>query len=379
MVQKDLYEILGISKNANEAEIKKAYRTLARKYHPDVNKEANATDKFKEVQQAYDILSNPQKKSQYDQFGITDDSAQGFGQGGFGGGFSGFSGFSGGFGDLDDIIDSFFSGSRRGGSRQHESHEHRGEDLRYDLELSLEEVAKGLKKEINIFHMEKCQKCKGSGAQPGSTKTTCNTCQGHGQVKTVQRTFLGSFSQVTTCPECHGQGQVIKTPCNACRGSGVSKAQKKINVTIPAGVDTDTRLRVAQEGNAGMGGGPTGDLYVFITVKPHRYFKRHENDLHLEIALPFSQLTLGTEIEIPTIDGSAILKIPAGTESNTTFRFKEKGIPFLRGHGSGDQLIHVKATTAKNLSSKEKALLEEFAELRKENKKPSSMYDYVVK
>lgn len=378
MSKKDLYETLGISRNASEAEIKKAYRTLARKYHPDVNKEANATDKFKEVQQAYDILSNPQKKAQYDQFGITDDSAsQGFSGSGFGGGFSGFSGFE----NLDDIIDSFFGnvgGSRRS-SRHQQSYEHRGEDLRYDLELSLEEATKGLKKEINIYHLEKCQKCKGSGAEAGTSKTTCHTCQGQGQVKTVQRTFLGSFSQVTTCPECRGSGQVIKTPCSTCKGTGVSKTQKKIDITIPAGVDTETRLRVAGEGNAGQGGGPAGDLYVFITIKPHRYFKRHENDLYLEIALPFSQLTLGTEIEIPTIDGSAILKIPAGTEANTTFRFKGKGIPYLRGIGSGDQLIHVKASVPKNLSTKEKTLLQEFAELRRDNKKPTSIYDYVVK
>jgi len=376
-MSKDLYGVLGIDKSASDADIKKAYRNLARKYHPDVNKESGAETKFKEVQSAYDILSNPQKKAQFDQYGVTDDSAsQGFG------GFSGFNGFGGGggFGDLDDIIDSFFNGvggRRSSGQGRRQQHAERGDDLRYDLEITLEDAVLGVKKDINIYHLEACSSCKGQGAQSSSDKITCPQCNGVGQVKTVQRTLLGSFSQVTVCPACHGQGHIIKNPCHSCKGAGTSKVQKRIDVTIPAGVDTDTRLRVSGEGNSGPNGGPSGDLYVFITVKSHKYFKRHEQDLILELELPFSQLALGTEIEVPTINGSAMLKIPSGTQTNTTFRFKGKGIPSLRGYGNGDQHIIVKGTVPRSLSSREKDLLEEFSRLRQDNRKASSLYEFV--
>lgn len=374
-MSKDLYEVLGINKTASDVEIKKAYRNLARKYHPDVNKETGAVDKFKEVQKAYDVLSDSQKRANYDQFGVTDDQASGFG----GHGGAGFHGGQG-FGDLEDIIDSFFGGFGGGGRRssgRRQSAAQRGDDLRYDLELTLEEVVKGISKEIGIYHLENCTKCKGSGAEAGTSKTTCPHCNGAGQVQTVQRTILGSFSQVTMCPHCQGNGQIIKNPCSACRGTGLAKAQKKISVTVPAGVDTDTRLRVSGEGNAGQNNGPAGDLYVFITVKPHQYFKRVDHDLHIEIELPFTQLALGTEVEVPTINGSALLKIPAGTQSGTTFRLKGKGIPALRGYGSGDQLVVVKVAIPKTLSSREKALLQELAEVRGDGKKPASIYDYV--
>jgi molecular chaperone DnaJ len=370
-MSKDLYAVLGVSKSATAEEIKKAYRTLARKYHPDVNKEAGAEEKFKEIQKAYDILSDSNKKAQYDQFGVTDDQPGG-GFGGFGGG--GFEGFSAeGF---EDIFDSFFGGGRRTAKRPQGPRQ--GEDLRYDLEITLEEAAKGLKKEIEIFHLEHCGTCKGSGAKAGTTKTECSHCKGSGQVRTVQRTMLGSFSQVTPCHHCEGSGQVIKDPCSNCHGKGLEKKRKKIQIDIPAGVDAGTRLRVSREGNCGENAGPPGDLYVFLSVKQHPYFQRDQDDIYIELDLSFAQAILGAELEVPTLEGKAMLRIPEGTQPNTILRLKGKGIPHLRGMGKGDQHVRINVTLPKNLSSKEKELVEAFQNLQKE-KTESNIFEKVKK
>lgn len=348
----DLYAILELSKGASDAEIKKAYKTLARKYHPDVNKDPGAEAKFKEVQKAYSILSDSQKKANYDQFGVTDDSPGG-GQGGFGG-FGGFE--TGGF---DDIFDAFFGGQQ--GRRQ--SGPSRGDDLRYDLEITLEEVAEGVKKEIDIFHLDSCSTCHGSGSRSGK-KTTCSTCNGTGQIKKIQRTFIGSVSQVVTCHACRGKGTVVSDPCNTCSGQGLEKRKKTVSVSIPKGVESGVKLRVSGEGNKGANGGPAGDLYVFISVKDHAYFMRDEDNIVIEVSVPFTDLVLGTEIEVPVLNGKAMLKVPAGTQTNTTFRLKGKGIPHLRGYGQGDQFVKVIAQLPKTLTSKEKKLFEELAKLQ---------------
>ncbi len=348
----DLYKVLGVDRNASEAEIKKAYRQLARQYHPDVNKDPGAEAKFKEIQKAYGILSDAQKKANYDQFGVTDDQP----------GASGFGGFSAE--SMEDIFDTFFGGSgRRPGGAQRQG-PRQGEDLRYDLELNLEDVAKGVAKELDIFHLEHCGTCSGSGSKAGSSKVTCSQCKGSGQIRTVQRTMLGNFSQVTTCHSCGGSGQVIKDPCPSCFGKGLEKKKKRIRVDVPAGVETGNKLRVSREGNYGENGGPAGDLYVFISVKEHDYFERHDHDIYLEIEVPFTQLILGTDVEIPTVDGHAMLKIPEGTQPSTILRLKGKGIPNLRGFGRGDQHVKVLATFPQKLSSKEKTLVEELAVLQ---------------
>lgn len=362
----DIYAILELNKNATEAEIKKAYRRLARQYHPDVNKEAGAEDKFKQIQKAYSILSDPKKKAQYDQFGVTDDSP-----GGMGGG-AGFDGFSSGF---EDIFDAFFGGG--GGRSSSRRGPRRGDDLRYDLELTLEEVATGVTKDIHIFHLESCGTCSGSGRKPGTSKSACSHCHGTGQLKTVQRTLLGAFQQVVPCSYCHGTGETVTNPCGTCRGTGSEKKRKTLQVDVPAGVDRGTKLRVSGEGNFGEPGGQSGDLYVFISVKEHAYFHRDGDDVHLEIQLPFAKVALGTEVEVLTLHGKAMLKIPEGTQPDTVFKLRGKGIPRLRGGGSGDQLVHVKVKVPTQLSSKEKTLIEELANLRGETEKDKGFLDYV--
>jgi len=372
----DLYAVLGVTKGASADEIKKAYRTQARKYHPDVNKDAGAEAKFKEIQKAYGVLSDSHKKAQYDQFGVADDSPGGQGFGG-GAGFEGFGAES-----FEDIFDVFFGGGRRGkssgGGSAGQSGPRRGEDLRYDLELTLEQVAKGLSEKIEIFHLEICTTCSGSGAKSKSGKSTCTFCKGSGQVRTVQRTMLGNFSQVSPCHHCEGSGQVIKDPCNKCHGKGLEKKRKEIKVDIPAGVDRGTRLRVSGEGNHGEGGGPAGDLYVFIEIKNHRYFHREGNDIAIEIEVPYLQMILGAEVEVPTLEGKALLKIPAGTQSHTTLRLKGKGIPNLRGFGNGDLYVKVIAILPKSLTSKEKELLESLSGLQKPTKS-NNLFDCVRK
>lgn len=365
MAKRDYYEVLGVDKNATDDEIKKAFRKLARKYHPDVNKDdKNAAEKFKEIGEAYEVLRDPDKRARYDQFGHA-----GFGQEGFDAGdfdFGNFSGFGGGI--FDDIFDMFgggFGQTRRRGPV-------RGADLRYDMEITLEEAAFGVEKDIEIFRMEECTKCHGTGAKSGTKPKTCPTCQGSGQVRKVQNLGPMQFTNVTTCGNCGGSGKIVEQPCEKCHGSGQSKVSRKINVKIPAGVDTGSRLRMSGEGEAGELGGPPGDLYIIIRVKPHKLFIRQGDDLIYEAPISFVQATLGDEIEIPTLEEKVKLKIPEGTQPGARFRLKSKGIQHLKGYGKGDLHVRVKVVIPKNLNDKQRELLSKFAELSGENIKSTS-------
>ncbi len=356
---KDYYEILGIPRNASPDEIKRGYRRLARQYHPDVNKSPGTEEKFKEINEAYQVLSDPQKRAQYDQFGRVGPEFRGFEGFDFGDLFG--RGFEG-FGDFGDLFESFFGRprARRGGR------EERGDDIRYDLKIPLEVVASGGEKEIEIVHLIACEKCRGSGVKPGTTPIRCSTCNGAGQVSRVQRTPFGSFSQITTCPTCRGVGEVIPSPCDTCRGSGRVKGSHKIKIKIPHGIESGYRLRIPEAGNAGIKGGPPGDLYVFIEVMPHPVFEREESDLHLRKIITFVQATLGGEIEIETLKGVAKLKIPPGTQGNTVFRLKGEGLPHLHGRGTGDLYTHIEVETPTNLTAEQIDLLKKFGKLRGE-------------
>lgn len=350
---KDLYNVLGIEKGANEQEIKRAYRRLAREYHPDVNKSSGADEKFKEVQSAYDVLSDPKKRARYDQFGVTDDQAGGFGGGGFGGfeGFSGGAGFEDAFGD---IFESFFGGSRGGGRS---SGQKAGEDLRYDLTISLEEAAKGFKKNIELFYLD---------IKKGSTRS-CPQCNGIGYVEVVQRTILGSISQRGACPTCHGTGGIER-----------EKKKKNIDIKIPAGVETGMKLRISGEGNAGIDGGPRGDLFVVITVSEHNVFHREGNDLILEVPVPLSQVVLGAVLRVPTLEGKTDLKVPAGTQAGTRFRLKGKGIKNIKGFGHGDMYVIVNVDIPRSLSKDEKECFEKISKIRGDEKRLASVLDALV-
>lgn len=358
MSKRDYYDVLGVSKDATADEMKKAYRSLARKYHPDANPDnKEAEEKFKEIAEAYEVLSDPNKKANYDNFGHAGANGQGFD------GFSGFGGFEGtDFGGLGDIFDMFFGG----GGRRRQGPE-KGNDLRVDLEVTFEEAAFGLEKDIKVPRTEDCGTCGGSGAAPGTKPQTCSACSGAGQVQFAQNTPFGRIVQTKACDQCRGKGKIVDKPCATCHGSGKVRKTKKINVKIPAGVDNGTRVRMAGEGESGTMGGPRGDLYVYIHVKPHKIFRREGNDVVMEIPLSFSQAALGDEIDIDTLDGKAKLKIPEGTQSGTVFRLRGKGIVDLHGYGRGDQMVHVKVLTPTKLTEKQKALLKEFANLNNEN------------
>lgn len=349
--------MLGVGRNATEDEIKKAFRKLARTYHPDVNPgDPNAEAKFKEINEAYEVLSDPEKRARYDQFGHAEDHP-GFG----GGGFGDFGGF-GGFGD---IFDMFFGRESEGRAARYGPE--RGADLRYDLEISLEEAAFGLEEDIELTRMDSCPECRGTGAKPGTEPVTCPTCHGKGQVGHRQTTAFGMFTSLTTCPRCRGEGRIIESPCVNCQGRGRVRGRHKIRVKIPPGVDTGTRVRVGGEGESGLRGGGPGDLYVFIRVKPHPAFERVGNDIVCEMPISFVQAALGDEIEVPTLDGSAKLKIPEGTQTGTSFKMKNKGIPSVRGYGRGDQHVKVRVVTPVHLTEKEKELIGRFAEIRGKN------------
>lgn len=367
MAKRDYYEVLGVNKDATEDEIKKAFRKLARKYHPDVNKDdKNATEKFKEIGEAYEVLRDPDKRAQYDQFGHAGVGQGGFDAGNFGG-FGNFGDFGGGI--FDDIFDMFGGGGfeqtrRRGPTR--------GTDLGYDLEITLEEAAFGVEKEIEIFRMENCKKCHGTGAKPGTHLKTCPICQGTGQVRKVQNLGPMQFTNVTTCGNCGGRGNIIEEPCPECHGRGQSKVSRKLKVKIPAGVDTGSRLRMSGEGETGELGGPPGDLYIIIRVKPHKLFARQGDDLIYEAPISFVQATLGDEIEIPTLEEKVKLKIPEGTQPGTRFRLKSKGIPHIKGYGQGDLHVRVNVLIPKNLSEKQREILTKFAEISGDDIKPAS-------
>ena len=359
---KDLYEILGVSRDATDEEIKKAYKKMVKKYHPDLNPDSKtAEEKMKEVNHAYDILSDSQKKARYDQFG--DD---GNNSGGFGGGAGGFGGFGAeGFGD---IFDMFFGGGG-GGRGRNQNAPRQGNDLRVDIRVTFEEAAKGTTKEIELNRTESCTECGGSGAKPGTERKTCQNCGGSGKVRVNQQTPFGQFQTVKTCPKCSGKGSVVETPCPSCSGTGRVRKKRTIKVNIPPGVDTDSRLRMQSEGEGGINGGPAGDLYIYITVSPHEFFRRSGDDILCNIPITMVQAALGAEIEVETLDGKVKLTIPAGTQSGTSFRLRGRGFPKLRGYGKGDQHVRVNVQTPTNLTAEQKDLLRKFEEAGKADKK----------
>ncbi|MDA8227053.1 MAG: molecular chaperone DnaJ [Desulfitobacterium hafniense] len=367
-MKKDYYEVLGVSRTATEAELKQAYRKLARQYHPDVNPgNKEAEEKFKEVTEAYNVLSDPDKKARYDQFGHAGvDPNQ---AGGFGGGFGG-----GDFGGFGDIFDMFFGGGMGG---QRRNGPQRGADLRYDMTVSFEEAAFGIEKEIEIPRHENCPDCQGSGAAAGTHPTTCPECGGSGQVKATQRTPFGHIQTARTCPKCQGEGRIISSPCRTCNGQGKLRKNTTLKVTIPAGSEEGLNLRFSGHGEAGLRGGPYGDLYVVLHVKAHKFFEREGNDVYCEIPVTFVQAALGAEIDVPTLEGTVKMKVPEGTQTSTVFRLRGHGIPHRRGSGRGDQHVRVIVTTPTKLTDKQKDLLREFGEVTPESQQmgKKSLFD----
>ncbi|PIX05451.1 MAG: molecular chaperone DnaJ [Gallionellales bacterium CG_4_8_14_3_um_filter_54_18] len=348
MSKKDYYEVLGINRDASDDEIKKAYRKLAMKHHPDRNPDnPKAEEHFKEAKEAYETLSDAQKRAAYDQYGHAAFEAGGMGGGSPFGAGAGAQGF-----DFSDIFGDIFGGNRGGGRTSAQ----RGADLRYNLEITLEQAARGTETEIRIPTMAECETCHGSGAKAGTSATTCTTCGGHGQVRMQQ----GFFSVQQACPRCHGTGKIIASPCKPCNGQGRIKKHKTLSVKIPPGVDNDDRIRLTGEGELGANGGPSGDLYVVVHLKPHAVFQRDHNDLHCEMPISFSTAALGGEIEIPTLDGKASIKIPAETQSGKQFRLRGKGIKGVRSATHGDLHCHVIVETPVNLTERQKELLREF-------------------
>ena len=350
MAKRDFYEILGVAKGASEEDIKKAYRKLAMKYHPDRNPDnKEAEEKFKEVKEAYEMLTNPEKREAYDRYGHAGVDPNS----GMGGGFG-----AGGFGDaFSDIFGDIFGGGRRGGGGGPQVY--RGADLRYNLEITLEQAAGGFDTTIRVPSWDKCDTCHGSGAKPGTSPVTCSTCHGHGQVRMQQ----GFFSIQQTCPKCHGSGKIIPEPCAACGGAGRIKRNKTLEVKIPAGIDNGMRIRSSGNGEPGTNGGPPGDLYVEIHIKPHPVFQREGDDLHCEMPISFSKAALGGEIEVPTLGGKVSFTIPEGTQTGKTFRLKSKGIKGVRSGYAGDLFCHVVVETPVKLTDKQKDLLKEFERL----------------
>ena len=362
--KRDYYEVLGVQKGASEEEIKKAYKKMARKYHPDLNPgDKDAEEKFKEVNEAYEVLSDSEKKARYDQFGFAGvDPNFGAGGGGYGGG----AGFD--FGDLGDIFGSFFGGGFGGGqTRRNPNAPQRGESIRMNLTISFEEAAFGCEKELELDRYESCETCHGSGAAPGTSPETCPDCGGSGVVQTRRQTPMGVFASTAPCSRCGGRGKIIKEPCKDCRGSGMVRRRRKIQASVPAGIDNGQTISIRGQGHAGKNGGPAGDLLVTIAVRPHELFRREGTSVLCEAPITFPQAVLGAELEIPTIDGKVKYDIPEGTQSGTTFRLKGKGIPALNGRGRGDQYVTVYIETPRNLNREQKEALKKFAEAVGEN------------
>lgn len=353
--KRDYYEVLGVEKGASADEIKKAYRKLAKKYHPDLNPndKEGAEAKFKEATEAYEVLSSDEKRQQYDQFGhaaFDQTAGGGYGGAGFGGGF-----------DMGDIFSSFFGGGF-GGQRQNPNAPRRGRDIGYTVDLSFEEAVFGTEREISINHLEKCSACGGTGAEHGSSPVTCPTCHGTGQVKTVQRTPLGNFQSVRVCDSCGGKGTIIKNPCHVCGGEGNARKSKKVRVKIPAGIDNGQQVYVRGEGDAGTKGGANGDLVLEVRVRNHKLFVRQGYDLYCDYPISFVQATLGAEIQVPTIDGKVAYNIPEGTQGGTVFRLKGKGVPKLNSGQRGDQYVTINVEIPKGLSENQKDILRKFDE-----------------
>lgn len=349
--QRDYYEILEIARDASEADLKKAYRKLAMQFHPDRNAEADAADRFKEINSAYEVLSDPAKRARYDRYGHAGVEAASAG----GAGFDGFHGFEG-FGD---IFDSFFAGNRRGGGGRRGPA--RGADLRYNLAITFEEAAFGTEKEINYERYERCGACQGNGAEPGTQRITCPECHGAGEIQRVQRSVFGQFVNVATCVRCRGEGQIVTSPCTTCAGAGRTRGERRVSVKIPAGVDHGAQIRLTGEGDFGSRGGGAGNLYVALNVEEHEYFERNEDDVWIELPINIAQAALGTTVNIPTLDGSSELAVPPGTQSNDRFTLRGKGVPHLRGGGRGDQVIIVDIAVPKQLTDEQRALLQQLA------------------
>ena len=363
--KRDYYDILGVKKNVDESTIKKAYKKLAIKYHPDRNPDnKEAEDKFKEASEAYQVLSDSEKRATYDRFGHDGLRGQGF---------QGFSGFNDIFNNMGSIFDDLFGGSGSGGfSRQRTNGPRRGRDLRHDLEITLEEAAFGSENRIEVKKLASCLHCSGSGVKEGSSPVSCPVCQGYGQV----RRSSGFFSIQTTCGHCQGAGKIIKDPCPECEGSGQVIESSHLSVKIPAGINHGAKMRISGKGEDGTNGGPAGDLYVLIFIKPHDFLERHGNDLAVRITIPMTTATLGGQTTIPSLDGELKVNIPKGTQNQDIIKIKSKGIPFLKGYGRGDLLVEVNISIPKKLTKKQEALLAEFAIL--ESTKPAGKTDSIL-
>jgi len=363
---KDYYKILGVSKNSTKEDIKKAYKNLAKKHHPDINKDSGAAEKFKEINEAAQVLGDDEKRAQYDQFGDADSFKQasgfrGFNSRDFGSDFTDFASF-----DFGDIFDQFFGGGTSFGSSRRRQQQRRGADLRYDMEITLEEAAFGTEKEIIIPRNEQCIDCNGTGAKSEDDVIECPDCSGSGAVRRTQRTPFGMFSSTAPCRKCSGTGRYIKEECPACDGTGAVHQRRKLKIKIPKGSEEGTNLRISGEGEAGQKGAASGDLYIVLHMKKHKTFERHGDDIYIKVNLLFTIAALGGEIDVPTLEGGAKLKIPSGTQSNTIFKMKNQGINYLHGPGRGDEKVEVIITVPDSLTGKQKELLKQF---EKEDKK----------
>lgn len=371
MAKRDYYEVLGVQKGASDDEIKKAYRKMAKKYHPDLNKDnPEAEAHFKEVGEAYEVLSDSDKRQRYDAYGhagVDPNAAGGYGGGGFGGGFGGF--------DVGDIFESFFGGGFGGGSRQRQNAPQKGSNIGMNITISFKEAAFGVTKNISVSHFENCETCKGSGAKPGTSPETCPTCRGTGQI----RVNMGFITTQRPCDTCHGTGKVIKEHCPDCKGAGQVRKQKKIDVNIPGGIDSGQRISVRGLGNAGKNGGPAGDIILTVSVMPHPIFKRQGDNILCDIPVTFAEAALGAEIEVPTLEKPITYTIPEGTQNGDTFRIKGQGITRLGSKQRGDLIIKIKVEVPKNLTSKQKELLRAFDEEcnEKNNKEKKSFIDKI--
>jgi len=351
MPPRDYYEILGLPRSASPDDIKSAFRKLARQYHPDVSQEPDAEERFKEINEAYAVLSEPDKRAAYDRFGHA--GVQNMG---------GVPDFTVDFADLFEELFGGFGGFGRTTSRRSRNTPRRGNDLQYKLDLKFEESIFGIEKEIEITRDEVCETCAGRGSEPGTSPVRCTTCNGTGEVRQVRQTLLGSMVQVSTCPTCNGQGETIATPCHTCSGRGLVRRTRKKVVSVPAGVDNGNQIRLAGEGQPGVNGGPNGNLYLIIQVMQHKYFRRRENDVLLDLNINIAQATLGADVEVPTVDGPAKLKIPMGIQPGKVLRMRGKGVPHLRGNGRGDQLVVVNVEIPKSLTAEQRKLFEQLAD-----------------
>lgn len=348
MSNRDYYEILGVPRNASPEEIKASFRRLARQYHPDVNKEEGAEEKFKEINEAYGVLSDAEKRARYDRYGKE--------------GLGNMGGFRDYTVDFNDIFEEIFGGFGFSTGRRSRNAPRRGRDLQMAVTLTFEEAVFGVEKEIEFQREETCSRCAGSGAEPGTTPTRCSTCGGQGEVRQVRQTFLGQMVQTSTCPTCNGRGEIVSTPCKTCRASGLERRTVRKKVQIPAGVDSGTQIRLAGEGGPGVNGGPNGSMFLVLDVQPHQFFKRRENDILLNLDINVAQATLGAEVEVPTLEGVEKLKIPAGTQPGKIFHLRNKGVPYLRRSGRGDQLVIVNVAVPTKLTREQRELFQKLAE-----------------